>query len=104
VARQPTVYRVDDQKCYYFDEVHRGCRKDANYLFDLPDKEKRDLWILTDQALTDPLWNKTWHSWFVVLGCSEKKVDLSEQWVKERNLHETYMNNWEWDEIYAAFT
>lgn len=76
----------------------------AQELFDLNRIAKNDLWILTDKDLTNGEWNQTWHTWFVVLASSERKVQGSRGWVKDRNAGATYMNNWEWDEIYAAFT
>lgn len=104
MARRPTVYRLNDSTCYYFNKINRGRRISAYGLFDLPEAEKRDLWILTDEALTDSNWNQQWHSWFVVLAGSMKKVETSHEWAKGRNPGETYINNWDWDEIYAAFT
>jgi len=104
VARRPTVYRLNDRNCYYFDETSQGHRISLRQLFALPDRKKRDLWILTDEALTDSDWNQKWHGWFVVLAGSLRKVETSHGWAKGRNPDETYINNWEWDEIYAAFT
>ncbi|PUU80388.1 hypothetical protein B9Z19DRAFT_975098 [Tuber borchii] len=103
-ARLPTVYRVSDDTCYYFDTVHKGRCITAQQLFKMKEPKQRDLWILTDWALVDPLWNKYWHSWFVVLGTSENKVKCSQYWANGRNARETYINNWEWEEIYTAYT
>ncbi|KAG0127479.1 hypothetical protein HOY82DRAFT_613447 [Tuber indicum] len=36
-------------------------KTDANYLFNLPEDRKRALWILTDGALTDEIWNEKKH-------------------------------------------
>jgi len=104
VAGQPTVYRTDDQHCYYFDESYRGRRMNAHELFHLNSRDTYDLWVLTDHDLTSSYWNKTWHRWFVVLASSERTEELSRQWVKDRNAGETYIDNWDWDEIYGAFT
>ena len=73
-------------------------------LLNVSEEKKRDLWILTDEALKDANWNKDWHGWFIVLAGSLKKVETSNEWAKGRNPDETYINNWTWDEIYAAFT
>ena len=100
---QPTVYRVDDERCYYFDETHSGRCMNANQLFDLSPIAKHDLWILTEKGLTRPMWNQSWHTWFVVLASSEREVQHCRQWVKDRNPGEAYLNNMAWDEIYAAF-
>ena len=50
----------------------------------------------------DPEWNSD-HPWFVVLAVSPQKVKASRQWEKDRNCGAHYMNNWGWDEIFAAF-
>ena len=103
-AGQATVFRVNDSECYLFDDNFHGSRIDANFLFDLSSVQKKDLWILTDEALEDARWNKKSHYWFVVLAVSPAKVKGSNQWVKERNALIRYIRNWEWDEIVAAFT
>ena len=76
----------------------------ARQLFSLSAIDKQALWILTDEDLRDSRWRQAWHKWFVILASSPKKVDISWQWVKDRNAGVTYINNWEWDEMYAALT
>ncbi|KAG0127480.1 hypothetical protein HOY82DRAFT_541919 [Tuber indicum] len=102
LAGQPTVFRSNDSHCYLFDSNSNGSKTDANSLFDLPEDRKRALWILTDEALTDGVWNDS-HSWFVVLAASPAKMKASRQWEKDRNVASRYMTNWGWDEIVAAF-
>ncbi|PWW76595.1 hypothetical protein C7212DRAFT_343976 [Tuber magnatum] len=79
-------------------------KTDANYRFDLPEYQKKRLWILTDEALTDAGWNMKGHSWFVVLAASLTKVKASRQWEKDRDVALRYTSNWGWDEIVATFT
>ncbi|PWW79778.1 hypothetical protein C7212DRAFT_340500 [Tuber magnatum] len=78
-------------------------KTNANYLFYLPEDQKKGLWILTDKELTDTRWTKS-HAWFVVLAASLVKAKASNQWKKDRNVALHYMDNWGWDEIVAAFT
>lgn len=75
---------------------------DAKTLFKLNEEEKRKLWILTDESLTNPNWTRIF-SWFVVLAASPVKVKASRQWQKARNVGVYYMNTWGWYEIVAAF-
>ena len=99
---QPTVYRRSDGKCYLFSEWSKGREVNLEFLSTLSDNEKRELWILSDEALVDPEWNSD-HPWFVVLAVSPQKVKASRQWEKDRNCGAHYMNSWGWDEIFAAF-
>ena len=103
MARRPTIYRIHDDRCYYFDETHRGLCMSSHELFDIDPIAQKGLWILTDEGLSNPDWNQVWHTWFLVLAASPKKVQDSKQWVNKRNPGVTYINNWGWDEIYAAF-
>ncbi|CUS09003.1 unnamed protein product [Tuber aestivum] len=68
------------------------------------EERKRLLWILTDEALTNPPWNLGIHSWFVVLAAAPVLVNTSEQWANYRNISIQYMSNWTWGEIVAAFS
>ncbi|PUU72768.1 hypothetical protein B9Z19DRAFT_1136756 [Tuber borchii] len=54
LEREPTVYRRNDSRCYLFDERHRGVLVDSAFLFNMNERTKRHLWILTDAAITDP--------------------------------------------------
>ena len=99
---RPTVYRKNDGKCYLFSEWSKGREVNLEFLSTFSDSEKRELWILSDEALVDPEWNWS-NPWFVVLAASPQKVQASRQWEKDRNCGTHYMRNWEWDEIFAAF-
>ncbi|RPB01931.1 hypothetical protein L873DRAFT_1842102 [Choiromyces venosus 120613-1] len=85
------------------DDSH-GRKTDVNSLFDLPDHQKEELWILTDEALEDAGWNDKGHSWFVVLAASPAKIRGLWQWEKDRKVGSRYMSNWGWGEIVAAFS
>ncbi|RPA92478.1 hypothetical protein L873DRAFT_1861613 [Choiromyces venosus 120613-1] len=79
-------------------------KTDANSLFDLPNNQKKALWILMDEKLEDAGWNDKGHGWFVVQADSPKKVQNSWQWEKDRKVRSRYMSNWGWCEIVAAFS
>jgi hypothetical protein len=76
---------------------------DANFLFNLGGGAKRELWILTDEALVDSAWTDEDTPWFIVLAASPQKVKASRQWEKDRNPGMYFVRNWEWHEIVAAF-
>ena len=103
LARRPTVFRTRDKACFLFSERSMGKRVDADDLFAIDSSEKRQLWILTGEALTDPEWRRPDHQWFVLLAASPQKIQASRQWVKDRNPGVHYILNWEWHEIFAAY-
>lgn len=103
ISGQPTVYRVSDDTCYLFDQHACGKKVNINTLFELDENAKRELWILTDEALTHPNWTRAYHSWFVVLAASPEKTKASRQWQKDRNADVHYISNWNWTEIFATF-
>ncbi|KAG0136176.1 hypothetical protein HOY82DRAFT_599336 [Tuber indicum] len=59
VKAQPTAFRINNCKCYLFDEMG------------------------SDDKLTDAGWNCQTNTWFVVLAASPAKVKASYQWVKD---------------------
>jgi len=100
---QPTVYRINDDLCFLFNDKTQGEKISLGSLFALTKDEKRKIWILTDEALTHPIWNNKAESWFTILGASPAKVRLSYQWQKERNPGVRYIRPWSWEDIYAAY-
>lgn len=100
---EPTVYRLNDDCCYLFDDDTPGVEMTAKCLFQLSNKKKSGLWILTDEALTDARWKGRGHPWFVVLGASPAKVRLSRDWEKDRNVGVHFISPWSWAEIFAAY-
>ena len=103
LAQRPTVYRRGDDECYLFSERSKGWKISLDFLCALSDDEKRDLWILTDNALVHAEWDFKIHPWFVVLAAAPRSITESRQWGKDRNPYVRYMRNWEWHEIFAAF-
>ncbi|RPB00673.1 hypothetical protein L873DRAFT_1788850 [Choiromyces venosus 120613-1] len=101
---QPTVFHFNDRHCYLFDSDSKGSKTDADSLFDLPENQKKVLWILMDEKLEDAGWNMKGHGWFVVQAASPKKVRNLRQWQKDRKVRSHYMSNWGWGEIVAAFS
>ncbi|PWW73859.1 hypothetical protein C7212DRAFT_359168 [Tuber magnatum] len=101
---QPTVYRESDRNCFLFDEDYRGNHVDADTLIGLSTEKKRKLWILTDEALSDPAWNRRSSEWFVILSASPEKIKCSNQRRKDRAVGARYMRNWTWEEIFAGFS
>ncbi|KAG0137545.1 hypothetical protein HOY82DRAFT_575992 [Tuber indicum] len=97
IAGQPSSVRrllTSQPTCYLFDSISHGSETNANYLFHLPEDQKKIPWILTDGALTDERWNKKNHSWFMVLAASPAKITASRQWQQDRNVGSCYMTNW----------
>jgi len=103
IKAEPTVYRRNDARCYFFDETHKGTEVDAEFLFNLAEQRNPRLWILTDACLTDERWNTTYYNWFIVLAASLPHVQASGQWKSDRNVDIHYMRPWSWNEIFAAF-
>jgi len=104
--KEPTVYRVNDSRCFVFDETYRGANVTAKTLFELGDQSHQindRIWILTDGKLSDERWSTKNYPWFIVLAASPGLIKESWGWLKERNPRVHYMSNWQWSEIYAAF-
>jgi len=101
--RLPTIYRVDDRSCFLFDDHSKGEQISIDKLAHMPSAKKRMLWVLTDESLQSSSWYSSTSGWFVVLAASPCKLSQSKKWKSERNVHEYYMSNWEWSELYAAY-
>ena len=97
------MYRVNDDCCYLFDDNTPGAEMTAKSLFQLGTEQKSQLWILTDEALTDARWGTWSHPWFIVLGASPAKARQSGHWEKERNVGVHFISAWNWAEIFAAY-
>lgn len=100
---QPTLYRRADDSCFLFNAKTAGKEVSLRTLFNLPPDQKRELWILTDEALKHPRWYVTTSGWFIVLGASPLKIKKSYQWEKDRNVGVHFMSLWSWAEIYGAY-
>jgi len=103
MKRKPTVYRTSDNMCFLFDEKSHGDEITLHALARLDRHRMRKLWILTDERITDPVWNMPTASWFIVLAASPKKVEASNDWKKKRTPEVYFMSPWKWAEMFAAY-
>jgi len=58
---------------------------------------------LTDERITNPVWNMPTASWLIVLAASRKKVKASNDWKKERTPEVYFMSLWKWAKVFAAY-
>lgn len=100
--QKPTVFRLNDARCFYFNETYKGARITAQEMFDMADKENERVWVLTDAPLTDESWGTQDYQWFIVLAASPNLAKTSFVWDKGRSPGIYYMSNWRWGEIFAA--
>lgn len=103
LKQKPTIYRINDDTCFIFDEDRHGEETSAKALFALPEEEKRQFWVLTDEPLVNANWYSPIFCWYIILAASPRKVKESRDWEKNRNVGVHFMSTWKWGEIFAAY-
>ena len=101
VQRLPTVYRLDDDRCYLFPS-DGDCRRVT--IDDAMDMEDEKLLLLTDAQInwTGP-WKASSRTWRVIFAASPRTIMQSKSWSKERGKRTIFMATWGWQELVGAF-
>ena len=92
--QKSSLYHLKDCTCFLFDELNYGDKVSLKTLIYLHVDRIRELWVLTDGLINNTVQKMKIFSWFVVLAASPKKIELSLQWKKNRNVAVCFMKPW----------